>query len=98
MGALDRLAQIAERKYCRPQARPFRFGFPRKVTVFPICPLLRCKPSGVTLYPHHLRGLFSSIAPHVAAAVIPPSAMSTKTSSAGPKVIISRRSWFLQRR
>jgi hypothetical protein len=27
-GALDRVAQIAERKYCRPQARPFRLGFP----------------------------------------------------------------------
>jgi hypothetical protein len=38
--------------------------------------------------PHHLRGLFSSIAPHVAAAVIPPSAISTKTSSGVPKVII----------
>jgi hypothetical protein len=36
-GALDRVAQIAERKYCRPQARPFRLGFPRKVPVFPIC-------------------------------------------------------------
>jgi molybdate transport system substrate-binding protein len=32
------LAQIAERKYCRPQARPFRLGFPRKVPMFPICP------------------------------------------------------------
>ena len=31
-GALDRVAQIAERKYCRPQARPFRLGFPRKAT------------------------------------------------------------------
>src|SRR5262249_22215085 len=37
-GALDRVAQIAERKHCRPQARPFRLGFPRKVPVFPICP------------------------------------------------------------
>jgi len=37
-GALDRVAQIAEHKYCRPQARPFRLGFPRKVPVFPICP------------------------------------------------------------
>jgi len=37
-GALDRVAQIAERKYCRPQARPFRLGFPRKVPMFPICP------------------------------------------------------------
>jgi hypothetical protein len=32
-------AQIAERKYCRPHARPFRLGFPRKVPVFPICSL-----------------------------------------------------------
>jgi hypothetical protein len=30
-GALDRVAQIAERKYCRPHAQPFRLGFPRKV-------------------------------------------------------------------
>ena len=30
-------AQIAERKYCRPHARPSRFGFPRKVPVFPVC-------------------------------------------------------------
>jgi len=37
-GPLDRVAQIAERKYCRPQARPFRLGFPRKVPMFPICP------------------------------------------------------------
>jgi hypothetical protein len=37
-GALDRVAQIADRKYCRPQARPFGLGFPRKVPVFPICP------------------------------------------------------------
>jgi hypothetical protein len=36
-GALDRAAQIAEGKYCRPQARPFGLGFPRKVPVFPIC-------------------------------------------------------------
>jgi hypothetical protein len=36
-GALDRVAQIAEHKYCRPQARPFRLGFPRKVPVFPLC-------------------------------------------------------------
>src|SRR6266478_8521942 len=36
-GPLDRVAQIAERKYCRPEARPFRLGFPRKVPVFPIC-------------------------------------------------------------
>ena len=38
--------------------------------------------------PHHFRGLFSSITPHVAAAVIPPNAMSTKTSSGVPRVII----------
>ena len=37
-GPLDRVAQIAERKYCRPQARPFGLGFPRKVPMFPICP------------------------------------------------------------
>ena len=37
-GPLDRVAQIAERKYCRSEARPFRLGFPRKVPVFPICP------------------------------------------------------------
>ena len=35
---LDRVAQIADRKHCRPHARPFRLGFPRKVPVFPICP------------------------------------------------------------
>jgi DDE superfamily endonuclease len=35
---LDRVAQIADRKYCRPHARPFRLGFPRKVPMFPICP------------------------------------------------------------
>ena len=34
---LDRVAQVAERKYCGPHARPFRLGFPRKVPVFPIC-------------------------------------------------------------
>jgi hypothetical protein len=37
-GALDRVAQIAERKYCRSEARSFRLGFPRKVPVFPISP------------------------------------------------------------
>jgi hypothetical protein len=37
-GALDRVAQIAERKYCGPHTRPFRLGFARKVPVFPICP------------------------------------------------------------
>jgi hypothetical protein len=36
-GIGDRVAQIAERKYSRRQARPFRLGFPRKVPVFPIC-------------------------------------------------------------
>jgi hypothetical protein len=36
-GALDRVAQVAERKYCRSEARPFRPRFPRKVPVFPIC-------------------------------------------------------------
>jgi hypothetical protein len=35
---LDRVAQIAERKWCLAQARPFRLGFPRIVPVFPICP------------------------------------------------------------
>src|SRR5262249_31246522 len=35
VGALDQVAQIA---HCRPHARPFRLGFPRKVPVFPICP------------------------------------------------------------
>jgi len=28
-GALDRVAQIAERKYCRPHACPFRLGLTR---------------------------------------------------------------------
>jgi hypothetical protein len=37
-GPLDRGAQVPDRKYCRPHARPFRLGFPRKVPVFPICP------------------------------------------------------------
>src|SRR5438132_5226613 len=37
-GPLDRVAQIAEHKYCRPQARPCCLGFPRKVPMFPICP------------------------------------------------------------
>src|SRR5215813_6078581 len=52
-GALDRVAQIADRKYCRPHARPFRLGFPRKVPVFPICPpaalqaLRRPRPSAL---------------------------------------------------
>src|SRR5215475_4716908 len=32
-----RNAQIAECKYCRPHARPFRLGFTRKVPVFPVC-------------------------------------------------------------
>src|SRR5262249_48225596 len=30
-------AQIAERKYCRPHARPFRLRFARVVAVFPVC-------------------------------------------------------------
>jgi hypothetical protein len=38
----------------------------------------------------HLRGFFSSITPHVAAAVIPPSATSSKTSSGVPIGIIRR--------
>jgi hypothetical protein len=37
-GALDRVAQVAERKYCRSEARSFRLGFSRKVLVFLICP------------------------------------------------------------
>jgi hypothetical protein len=36
-GALDRVAQIAEHKHCRPQARPFRLRFARVVAVFPVC-------------------------------------------------------------
>jgi hypothetical protein len=35
-GGLRSAAQLAERKYCRPQARP-RLGFPRKLPVFPTC-------------------------------------------------------------
>jgi hypothetical protein len=38
----------------------------------------------------HLRGFFSSITPHVAAAVIPPSATSSKTSSGVPIGVIRR--------
>src|SRR5258708_37842122 len=38
----------------------------------------------------HLRGFFSSITAHVAAAVIPPSATSSKTSSGVPIGVISR--------
>jgi hypothetical protein len=38
----------------------------------------------------HLRGFFSSITPHVAAAVIPPSATSSKTSSGVPIGVIQR--------
>jgi DDE superfamily endonuclease len=34
---LDRVAQIADRKYCRPHARPFRLRFARVVAVFPVC-------------------------------------------------------------
>jgi hypothetical protein len=36
-GPLDRVAQIADRKYCRPHARPFRLRFARVVAVFPVC-------------------------------------------------------------
>jgi hypothetical protein len=35
---LDRVAQIADHKYCRPHARAFRLRFARVVTVFPVCP------------------------------------------------------------
>jgi hypothetical protein len=38
----------------------------------------------------HLRGFFSSITPHVAAAVIPASATSNKTSSGVPIGVIRR--------
>jgi hypothetical protein len=38
----------------------------------------------------HLRGFFSSITPHVAAAVIPASATSSKTSSGVPIGVIRR--------
>jgi hypothetical protein len=30
-------AQIAERKYCGPHARPFHLRFARVVAVFPVC-------------------------------------------------------------
>jgi hypothetical protein len=40
---LDRGAQIAESKYCRPQARPFRLGFPRKVPLFQFARLLHSR-------------------------------------------------------
>ena len=36
-GPLDRVAQIADRKHCRPQARPFRLRFARVVAVLPVC-------------------------------------------------------------
>src|SRR5262249_36025495 len=36
-GPLDRVAQIPERKYCRPHARSLRLGFARVVAVFPVC-------------------------------------------------------------
>jgi hypothetical protein len=39
----------------------------------------------------HLRGFFSSITAHVAAAVIPPSATSSKISSGVPSGVISSR-------
>jgi len=58
----------------------------------PLLALLPPRQSNLSCYrawaPHHLRGLFCSITPHVAAAVIPPSAMSTKTSSGVPRVVI----------
>ena len=38
-GPLDRVAQIADRKHCRPHARPFRLRFARVVAVLPPCPL-----------------------------------------------------------
>jgi hypothetical protein len=38
-GALDRVAQIAERKYCRPYARLGRLGLTRVVAVLPVRPL-----------------------------------------------------------
>src|SRR4030095_12646319 len=48
--------------------------------------------TNLTLFDHsfhiHLRGFFSSITAHVAAAVIPPSATSSKTSSAVPIGVI----------
>jgi hypothetical protein len=34
---LDRVAQMADRKYCRPHARPFRLRFARVVAVLPVC-------------------------------------------------------------
>jgi hypothetical protein len=41
-------AQVAERKYCRPHARPFRLCFTRVVAVLPVfARLLRSGPSGV---------------------------------------------------
>jgi hypothetical protein len=46
-GPLDRPAQNAERKYRRPQARPFSLGLPRKVPCFQFASLLRSRPSGV---------------------------------------------------
>ena len=65
----------------------------------PLLALLPPRQSNLSCYrawaPHHLRGLFSSITPHVAAAVIPPSAMSTKASSGVPRVVIHfRDSWL----
>jgi hypothetical protein len=44
----------------------------------------------------HLRGFFSSITPHVAAAVIPPSATSSKTSSGVPIGVIRRETLRLR--
>src|SRR5262245_23006362 len=36
--ALNRVAQIAERKYCRSHARPFRLGLTRVVALLPVRP------------------------------------------------------------
>ncbi len=35
---LDRVAQLAEHKYCHSQARPFRLRFAGVVAMLPICP------------------------------------------------------------
>src|SRR5215813_13796447 len=50
-------AQIAERKYCRTHARPFRLRFARVVAVFPVCspataifPLVYAENPMITLY------------------------------------------------
>jgi hypothetical protein len=48
-GPLDRVAQIAERKYRRPHARPFRLRFARVIAVVSAChpPELRSRPPGI---------------------------------------------------